>query len=275
MKRITHQHSAGFTIVELAIIVPILIVSVLVLFESMFYLVRVAAINRTQTALIYENQNALNIIEADAVLTTTFLPTTDTNVTDVYKPTSNAGQWSYLGDTQDSATRVLILRAFNTTTNPLSADRVPSFLSALGCDTDDIYSNDILQYNIIYFVKDGNLYRRRALDTSQATCETPYQKQSCPSLETLGLPTRDTSCAADDELIATDVTAFSVQYYQTKNSSTPMDVYNVLADPDTVSVAAAVDVSLTLARDAYHQNTVYTSSIRIARLNAPVDIGAP
>lgn len=260
----------GFTIVELAIVVPILIVTVIVLFESLFSLVRSSALNRTAIDITYETQNALSAIENDTILTNTFLPTTDSAVTDPYKPTTHSGQWSYLGNEAGDPNRVLILRVYNTTGNPLSVDRKPAFLTDEGCDPSTIYFNEVLQYNLIYFVQNGTLYRRHALDTTKSTCETPYQKQSCPSLATLGLPSRHTACAADDEVVARNVREFSVQYYPSKNSTTPIAVYEPSADPDAVTAAAAVDVSLTLARPTYGQDVSNSSSIRIAKVNAPI-----
>lgn len=265
----TTRRQQGYTIVELAITVPFLILTILVLFESLFLLVRSGNINRTATLMAYDTQNAISILESDAILTSTFLPTTDANITDPYKPTTDYGQWSYTGGSLTSNTRVLILRAFNTTGHPLSQNRKPSFLTDFGCDPSTIYTNQALQYNIIYFVKDGTLYRRRALDTSASTCEPPYQKQSCPSLETLGTSSRDSACQADDEIIAQNVSALSVQYYPAKNSSTPIDAYNSLVEPDIVTTAAAVDVSLTITRQTYGQEVSNTSSVRISRLNAP------
>lgn len=264
------QKSQGFTIVELAVIVPILVVAVLVLFNSIFFLVRSSSIDQATINITYDAQNALGIIENDAVLTSTFLPTTGPTITDAYKPATNSNQWSYIGDSQTSANRVLILKAYNTSGHPMSTTRQPSFLSALGCDAANIYSNDVLQYNLIYFVSNGNLYRRHALDTTQATCAPIYQKQSCPSLETLGTGSRDISCQADDELVAANVTAFTITYYPSKTSTTPIDVYALGQDPESVTAAAAVDISITIAKQAYGKTVSHTSSLRIAKINAPL-----
>ena len=85
--------------------------------------------------------------------------------------------------------------------------------------------NSVLSYNTIYFVKNKNLYRRIALNPSTTTCETYYQKQSCPSLDDLGGAGQDASCKADDELVATGVTNFSVDYYATPSSTSSLNVY--------------------------------------------------
>lgn len=265
------SRQSGFTIVELAIIVPILVVVVLVLFDALFYLIRNSHIDQAKINTTYEAQNALNVMESDAVFATTFLYTTDTDVVDAYKPTTNGGAWSYIGDSLESDERVLIMRVYNTSANPLSSSRKPSFLSEEGCTPSTIYFNDVARYNLIYFVKDNNLYRRYALNPSQTTCESIYQKQSCPSLESLGLPSRDSSCQADDELVAKNVTRFEVQYYPSKNSSTPIDVYDPLADPEAVTAAAAVEVSLTITQKAYGNDISSSSSMRIAKINAPIE----
>lgn len=278
MKKIdNHSKSAGFTLIEIGIIVPILIVTVLILFDALFAMIRTSTVERGKIDLTYDAQNAITNIESDAVLASMYLPTVDTNVTaDPYPPTANSGAWSYLGDSTTS--RVLIVRLFSTTTNPLSSDRQPAFIgnpAGAECNTTNIYFNDVQQYNAIYFLKNGNLYRRRLIDKTTNLCDPgQYQKLSCPSQEDLaaqGLGSRNATCQADDELLASDVTNFSVQYYASKLGDTPLDVYAVSADPNLVTTAADAEVSLTISRTISGETITKTSTLRMSKLNAKIE----
>lgn len=261
----TRHNQDGFTLIEIGIIVPLLIVALLALFDSLYLMLQSSAVERTRLDSAYDIQASLSGIEKDVMLTSQFLATKDAAISDAYPPSSNGGTWSYLGDTAE--TRTLILKTYASTTNPEAQDRQPIFLNQAGCDASNIYYNDVLDYNTIYFIKGGNLYKRRIIETGGALCATPHQLQSCPSLETLGTQSRDASCKADDELIAKDVSNFAVQYFDNSASTTPIDVYAASADPALLQGANAVKVSITITRKAMGKSTPVTSSIIIPRLN--------
>mgnify|MGYP001407092577 CR=1 FL=1 len=278
MKKVDiHPKSAGFTLVEIGIIVPILIVTVLILFDALFAMIRASSVERGKIDLAYDAQNAITNIESDAVLASMYLPAVDTGITaDPYKPSSNGGSWSYLGDS--AASRVLIVRLFSTTANPLSSDRQPAFIgnpAGAECNATNIYFNDVQQYNAIYFLKNGNLYRRKVIDKTTSLCNPgQYQKFSCPSQEDLtaqGLGTRNATCQADDELLASNVTNFTVQYYGSKLGNTPLDVYAGGADPNLVTTAADAEISMTLSRTVSGETISKTSSLRMSKLNAKIE----
>lgn len=259
------RNQDGFTIIEIGIIVPILIVFLLALFNSLWFLLQDSSVQRTEASSAYDIQAGLSFIEKDVMLSSQFLPTTDTGLTDAYPPTSNGNVWSYRGES--SSIRALVLKTYATTTNTESNDRQPVFLNQVGCTTATIYYNDVVDYNTIYFVKSNNLYRRKIINTSSTTCDVPYQKQSCPSLETLGTGTRDPSCKVDDELIAQSVSGFVVYYYDKSNSATPIDTYASGADPALLQTANAVKITITLNRKAMGKATTVSSTILIPRLN--------
>ncbi len=276
--KIDNMHSpkdAGFTIIEIGIIVPILIVTVLILFDALFAMIRMSDVEGGKIDLTYNAQNAINNIESDIVLASLFLPSIDSNLTtDPYPPAANGGTWSYLGDS--STSRILIARLYSTTKNPLNSTRQPSFIgtpSTTECNSSNIYLNDAQQYDTVYFVKNGNLFRRRIIDTATSLCEGQYQKFSCPSqadLTAQGLGSRNGLCQADDELLASNVSSFTVTYYGTKLTSTPLEVYASGADPDLVSSAADAEVSLTLSNKVSGTDISYTAKLRMSKLNAKI-----
>ena len=270
----TTSKSAGFTLIEIGIIVPILIVTVLIIFDALFAMIRASEVESGKIDMTFDKQTAISNVESDIILASLFLPTTDTGLTaDPYKPTTNGNTWSYLGDS--STSRVLIARLYSTTLNPLDPSRQPAFIgnpAGSECNISNIYFNNVQQYNVVYFVKDGGLYRRRITDKTTQLCDPgQYQKFSCPSQDYLtakGLGTQSSTCQADDELLLGNVTNFTVQYYGSKTSSTPLDVYAVSADPNLVTTAADAEITITTSKKVSGQTITSTSTLRMSKLNA-------
>jgi len=269
---LTENRSAGFTLIEVGIIVPILIVMVLVIFDALFLMIRASSVEGGRISLAYDKQTAISNIEADAVLASLYLPAKDGTYPDPYAP---SGGWSYKGDGTNS--RVLITRMYSTNLNPLDVNRAPAFINdsdpdfSSACDGSRLYQKDVLEHNVIYFVKNNILYKRKVVDATSPLCGTgQYQKLSCPSqadLTAQGLGTRNTSCKADDEILARDVSSFTVQYYGSKSSTTPLDVYQTGADPDLVTTAVDVEVSLTITRKVSGESISSTSKLRMSKIN--------
>lgn len=279
MKTVHTSHkSAGFTLIEVGIIVPILIVMVLIIFDALMTMIRASTLEAGKVNITYDRQIAMSNIESDLVLASVYLPTTDSENPDPYDPSTG---WSYEGSGQDS--RVLIARMYATTLNPLDPNRRPAFQDdddpvGAACQPANLFSNPVHEYNVIYFVENGNLFRRRIINTTTALCSPgQYQKLSCPSperLAELGLGARDSSCSADDEVIATNVGAFSVQYYGSKTSTTPLSVYtggNAADRAELVTTAADAEITLTLSKKVGGNTISSTSTLRFSKLNAPIE----
>lgn len=257
------NNCGGFTLVEVGIVVPMLIVMLLGLTSTLYMALRANVTQQVQTTSAYDIQEGLSIVERDVALASQFLDTTDSTAIEAYPPTANGGKWSYVGD--GATQRALILRLYATTTNPDSNDRQPVFINQVGCSTDRIYYNDAADYNTIYFLLNNNLYRRRVLKTTASTCSVPYQQQSCPSLETLKSGSRDSSCQSDDELIISGVSSFTVDYYGV--GSDLLDAYDETTGVTTMQNAASIDVIITTTRKAMGKDTKITSSLRMQKLN--------
>lgn len=261
----SYHKSQGFTLVEVTLVVSIMLVAILLLFNVMWSMLSDGTAQREQLIMTYDRQTAMNIIENDIALTSRFLPTLDSGLTDPYLPTSNGGVWSYKGDS--STKRYLLLRSYSTTQNPLSSTREPVFIDGGGdCNTTDKYFNAIQRYNTIYFVKNNNLYRRRVVDTATATCDPQYQKTSCPSAADLGAA-QSSSCGADDELLVGNVTNFGVDYYASRSTDTKLDVYTTGALPDLVSTALDAEITLVVSKKAGGKTITSQSTLRISKLN--------
>lgn len=281
---------AGFTLVEL-LLATILSAAVVVVFVSaLLTMMRTATAQKVQLELTGNNQLALDIIERDIRLATGFSTTIPAQFTDSYGPSATSsgwgGQWSYKGTGNSS--RVLILQQIATTTQPLSDTRSPVYvrssdtnpygqLTIFNCTPysaatpyGSLSQNYRLPYYYVYFVRDNTLYRRTLTDTSTTLCNGPqYQKRSCPREDS----SRPAGCLAHDEIIARDVSRFTIAYYQHDTQATQpylnfLDL-NVYASnsPDIFAEANSIVITLGLEKTVGGQPRGSELSVRVGRVN--------
>lgn len=260
---------SGFTIIELIVVIVIL--------GAVFPLFIALLLNTYSETFRADDKVKMNAQVSQAVwymednvrLASAYLATVPSQFTDVYGP-RNAGSsggeaWSYKGS--GATSRVLITQSYATSANALSSSRQPVFINtpSFNCTT-QMYYQPQLTFVTIYFVKDGTLYRRVLTDTSTALCagNTQQQKESCPPYITSG---RDAGCQANDEVLATNVSNFTVKYFQTiqAGSDVPIDPGYSSNDPTILSAADYAEVSITTSvKDGDVVNTV---TQRMAKVN--------
>ncbi|HYG83449.1 MAG TPA: hypothetical protein VD907_01065 [Verrucomicrobiae bacterium] len=248
------KKTSGFTLVELVIVVPIAMLTLMAVVAVLINLVADNASVRGELSAMHDTQQALNTIETDASLAAKFITTKDAPFNDPYGPSGNGGSWSFNGSSSDI--NALLIRAYATTANPLDTTKTAVYINELGCSNDVILSNPALTTNILYFVQGGNLYRRVLTDTSKTTCAPQYQKQSCPPNRT----TNNTICKTDDSLLLSDVTKFKVDYFSDPLSGTPLNTSSGAAsvlDP-AVAVRVTIKVSKSIAGQAFiHERSLF------------------
>lgn len=231
-----NSRQAGFTLVEIVVVTPILmliVASLIVLFTSMLNSTNVA---NSRLNTIVNARMAANVIQGDVALTTEFLPTIDSasGMKDPYGPNNAGATWSYrsLDGTKPNRAfgfidrpNVLITRTYATTTSTMNPNRSLVFFSGNGCTSSTIASNPALTINNIYFVRNNTLYRRTLLPSPRPTnlCATPFQKQTCPT--DVPYP-RNSICAGDDTILATNINYFEVQYAESTITSDMSDAYD-------------------------------------------------
>lgn len=274
----TKHRERGFTIVELLLAVSLsaVVVSVFIAILMTSYL-RLGR-NTIQLELNGNLQNALSDVERDIRFSTTYSNDLPAPFSDAYAP---SGGWTHRGSPADEDKRALILKASATTNNPYSPTRTPIYLNGgipnpyitqeplLNCSNTPplgtLYLNPQLPFYVIYFVDNGNLYRRVVTDTTTTVCNgaQQYQKQSCPT-GTGG------TCTVKDEVISTDVTRFSVDYYQQTDDPAPtfvlLDPYKTVS-PDDLALADNIEVTIGLQRAIDSVPVVAELSIIATRIN--------
>lgn len=253
------RRSDGFTIAEVGVIVPIIMLLVIAIFSIMFTFL--LSSNREQVRLYqaYSQSSGLNRIEADVRLSTGFLKTNDPALPDPYAP---AGGW----DVNANSNKPLILNQYATSNNPLSNTRTPVYTLATNASDCSSPTNVAgpLRYTIIYFVNGTTLYRRILINQSDRTCVPQYQKLSCPRADTLS-GSRNQLCGADDEEIAQNVSRLSIEYYTNQGDTTPL---NVQANRTLLDSARSARVTIENTQSSYNGSVTTASSVKAPNQNS-------
>lgn len=255
------QGQGGFTLVELAIVIVVL-GGIFPLFLSLLLNMYSDAFNLDDKVKSNsEVMQAVWYMDDNVRVASAYRATVPSEFTDAYGPhnlgTAGAEAWSYKGSS--STSRVLITQSYATSANALSTGRQPVFVNSVDFNcTTQMYYQPQLTYITIYFVKDGTLYRRLLTDTTTPLCagNTQQQLKTCPPYITSG---RHASCQANDEVLATNVSNFSVEYYQTTQagSDTPVDPSYASNDPTILSAVDYAKVTITTSlKDGAVTNTV-------------------
>lgn len=189
---------SGFTVVELAVVLPIAVFVVLALLAMSIRLVNDSSAQNILTKRMADIQIALDRIEQDISLSNAYLSVG-------FKSGHNSNQscdyydrkYSVIGSHyepfklvgQDS--KALILQTLMTTDNPLTEDTTKNMVHMSYNPHDDCSLNPPLFSNTIYYIKDGVLYRRVAFPDNvdypevaglvglKANCEIPWQRPTC------------------------------------------------------------------------------------------------
>ncbi|MFZ1301132.1 MAG: type II secretion system protein [Candidatus Microsaccharimonas sp.] len=259
--------SKGFTVVELAVATPIVIIVMVTILGFLISLLTDFSNQRISQTLNVNGQVALQQIEADVKLSPQFLTTVDTSTfSDPYGPINTGSAWSFEGSAPTTSPyyRALILETYATTQNPILSTRAPVYLNQVGCTGDQLYTNDVLRNTVIYFIRNQTLYRRVLTDTTSATCSSPFQVQSCPTDVTYP---RSSSCVTDDVELLKNVSGFNITYYSDAGSSTALTTYNLSpANPAILVNAVSADVSI-IHSDSSSGSITNTATLRVTRLN--------
>lgn len=274
--------------VELAVSLPLIGMVVTVFLAMLLSSMQTVSRDRIQLELNTSNQIALDIIERDVRYSASFNTSVPSQFNDPYGATGlgvgGANAWSHKGVPASITLRVLLLRSYATTTNPYALDRKNVFVngsvtnlyattdSALNCTT-KLNVNPKLPYYTVYFVRNGNLYRRILIDNNPSSlCSAPgnsqYQKLSCPPESR---STWNSACQTQDELIASNVDKFQIEYYQ-RDEDNPTIFTNISdaytsSNPDVLVPARDADIKLTLKQLGEGKTMTSTLELRASKVN--------
>jgi hypothetical protein len=213
---------SGFTIVEILIVAPIVILVIGVFVSTIVSMTGEVLATRAANTLAYNTQEALNLIEQDVKLSGAFLAT---NNIALISPQGYDNSTANFHNADATNGAMLILNIYATTSNPLSATRGLVYASDQpnSCNSTLINQNLPVMLNVVYFVKNSTLWRRVIAPSYYATIGcvnssigAPWQQPSCaPSASGVFCKTQDMRLV---DGIASD--GFSVKYYPSPSSTT-------------------------------------------------------
>jgi Tfp pilus assembly protein PilE len=277
-RRVSNQK--GFTIVELMIIAPIVILTIGAFVTVIISMTGDVLVSRTANATLYSIQDSLNRIEQDIKLSSGFLATSGV--------TSNNGFALQTGQGYDDGTAtfknvsagngtMLILNEVATTGNPIVA--TSGYVYAIdplnACGSAQVIQNKPQSMNVIYFVKSGTLWRRTVMQSNYANtstnwCSVPWQLPSCSPGYVASF------CKTDDIQLVSGLgtTGFNVQYFNGSGATTENTVASDSSGGVTDAArtaallpATTASVSLSSTQTTAGRDNTQSATLRATRLD--------
>jgi type II secretory pathway pseudopilin PulG len=272
-KRTQRAQQSGFTLVEMLVVAPIVILTIGAFLTVIINMTGEVLASRASTKLTYDVQDALNRVEQDVKLSSSFLATNSVLGTNQgYNDDSTA----FVNATGSNGP-MLILNMVGTTGNPISTSTSYVYLKNQPNDCSAPQQNTPFTYNIVYFVKNNTLYRRTIMptnynDTTNTVCGTPYQQPSCsPSF--MDAQASSVFCKTKDVELVKGVTpsTFFIQYFNgesttsanTAASSASTNTARATALQSATTVSVSIDATQTSAGRDVQRSAV----MRVSRLD--------
>lgn len=264
----------GFTIVEMLVIVPAIIVVIGIFISAIVGMTGDVLENKGSNTLSYDVQDALNRIQQDVTSSGAFLAKNNITLPDDSVQGYNDDNTAFENASEDKG-NILILNEYATTTNPLSTSRelVYVFNKPNACNSSKVNENTPMMMNVIYFVKNNTLWRRVLAPSNYATlgCNDPFQQPSCAPGVTD--PTYN-MCVAEDTKVIDDIEVndFSIAYYPNPGSDT-VDETAANSDKSSVDRQTAlsanntVKVTISVTRNIAGRDVTQSGSIRAVSPN--------
>jgi competence protein ComGC len=275
-----YNSSRGFTLVEMMIIAPMLILIIGSIVVSIITLTGESIAEGGRSQLINDVHDALDRVESDARTSGSYLATNNFYLRAPQGANDTTQKFLSVSGTGDDT---LILNAFFTTMNPANPNRsliyVPN--TPFACNDASLAQNQVMTMNIVYFVKDSTLWRRLIATEDYASTPCPgisvWQQPSCSSST---MATNTTLCKAKDEQLLTGVSPedFKVTYYLSPSDTTPAAGTE---DPDLESRQTAIDksstvqISLKATKTVAGREIIQQGTIRTTRTGSIVKYSLP
>jgi len=247
-----NKHSNGFTVTELLIVAPIVVLVIGTFIAAIVNMTGDVLVSRSQNSLIYNINDTLSRIEQDIKLSSSFLPSTSAGTNGIPPTAPQGADNSTNLDFKNINTTgsVLILKSVATIDNPLSSTRNLVYLKgSKSCSDSGIDQAEAMPVDVIYFVKNGTLWKRTVMPSGYDTggcnaitkaAATPWQLPTCaPGLSGTICKTQDTKLV---DGIA-DNTGFIVNYYSSPSSTTPNTIASDITKNDATRLTALQSVN--------------------------------
>ena len=254
-----NRRHAGFTLVEMLAVAPIVLIVIGVLISAMVSMIGDALVANARTVVAYNTRDALNRIEEDARISINFMSTFSL----ISAPQGKDGGTGAFNSGNDD----LIMTQQATTDNPYNNTRDLVYYanqphSCSGRKT----GNRVLLSRVIYFTKAGSdgkkqLWRRVIVrdanknnpPTVDTVCDLPWQRNTCPVGTNSATYPR---CRANDELLLEHITNFRTAYYTKDGAETTNPV-----------LATSIGITISTSEKTAGKDINQSGSVRVSRIN--------
>ncbi|NTW62163.1 hypothetical protein HGB25_01995 [Candidatus Saccharibacteria bacterium] len=265
----------GFTTVEMLIIAPVVLLFIGVFVVAIVTMLGNVLTTRAHNVLAYNTQDTLSRIESDIKASGGFL---SVNNIVLQSPQGYNNDTTNFYNASTTNGPALILNMYATDSNP-SGSSARKFIyaknSPYACNDAKVNQNTRLTYNIVYFIKNGTLWRRVLMpsgynDTTNTVCTLPWQKPSCNPENVTGF------CTTEDVKLIEGITAtdFVVTYSNNgvvnADASDPNKSY--IERQTALSTVNNASVSLTATSNIAGSDVSQTGSLNTTspNINIPV-----
>lgn len=275
-----HYKHSGFTLVEMMIVAPMLILIIGAIIVSIVTLTGESLAEGGKAQLINDVQESLDRIENDVQSSGAYLSTNNFDLTSPQGLNDATQKFVSISATGNDS---IILNSFSTSANPSLSSRSLVYLpnTPFACGDASLGQNQAMTMNIVYFVKNSALWRRTVATSTYAskTCPgvTVWQQPNCA--EAL-MSTNTGLCKAQDELLLTGVepSDFKVYYYLSASDTTPEASVEV-SDPDTRQIAidktSTLQITLKGSKSIAGRDITQQGAIRVTRTGSIVKYATP
>tara|TARA_Y100001949_G_scaffold154125_1_gene141528 strand:- start:262 stop:1104 length:843 start_codon:yes stop_codon:yes gene_type:complete len=271
--------SAGFTLIEMLVVAPIVILLIGTIIYAIVQLTGDALSERASAELINDVHSSLDRIESDTKVSGAFLATNNMPLTSPQGSDDSTANFTSVTAGDDA----LILNTFVTDANPNDPNRSLVYLANMpnSCASANLEQNQVMTMNTVYFTKvnasDVNELWRRTLAVSGYTSRdcsgvTPWQRPSC----TPGLS--GTMCQAQDELLLSGVREFSIDYFNAASDTSPSanaQNSNTTTRQTAMDLTDTIQVTLKAESTSAGRDIAQQGTIRVTRVGALITYATP
>jgi type II secretory pathway pseudopilin PulG len=262
---------AGFTLVEVAVVVPMIILVIVGILALLITLVGSNVQQSTRSALVNNTRVALTSIEKDVDASSTFLADTLPSATfkDFNEP-GLSGSYKTNGSLASGAAsanlNTLFIQGYNQIADPADTTGtkiIGAFKGTPPCSGINFAQTaNIVPVAVLYFVTNSTLYRRTIIDrTNPTTCGPLLIKQSCPTGSDANTP----SCLVKDTALLNNVSQFKIDYYLNAADTTPLNAYVATPTPP-IDQAKAIVATITSFTNSAGNRVSHSASLRMTRI---------
>lgn len=265
-----HNNTHGFTLVEVLIVAPIVILVVGIFIAAMTYLTGDALQESARVKLLNDTHAALERIETDTKMSGAFLSVNNMTIVSPQGFNDTTQAFTNTGLTTGAA---LVLNTYTTDRNPQTAGKGMVYLANTpnACTSPNLYQNQILTMNSVYFVKNNTLWKRTLSTSTYASKDCAgvnvWQRPSCsPGVS-------GSICAGQDEaLLSVDASGsitLLTEYYASPASTTSVSAAMTgtnAARQTALNGTNTVKITIRATTQVAGQSITQQGSIRATRL---------